>query len=61
MVRSPSELRDASDNPVLHTVVASTSKYGRRRTRVVSDNYMPLQNRNVAKKNKAKRETGQSK
>ena len=32
---SSRELSDISDSPVLHTVDTSTSRYGRRRTRVV--------------------------
>ena len=32
---SSRELSDISDRPVLHTVVTSTSRYGRKRTRVV--------------------------
>ena len=37
-------LSDASDSPVLHTVVTSTSRYHRNRTRVVRGNYVPWQN-----------------
>ena len=42
---SSRELSDISDSPVLHTVVTSTSRYGRKRARVVRDSYVPWQNK----------------
>ena len=39
------ELSDISDSPLLHTVDTSTSRYGRKRTRVVRDSYVPWQNK----------------
>ena len=42
---SSRELSDISDSPVLHTVVTSTSRYGRKRARVVRDSYGPWQNK----------------
>ena len=45
---------DISDSSVLHTaVVTSTSRYGRMRTRVVRDCYVPWQNK---KKKEGKKE-----
>ena len=41
---SSSELSDISKNRELHTVVASSSSYGRKRTRVLRDSYVPRQN-----------------
>lgn len=41
---SSTELSDERDSAVLHTVVALTSRYGRKRTRVLRDNYVPWQN-----------------
>ena len=45
---SSRELSDISDSPVLHTVDTSTSRYGRKRTRVVRrprQFYVPWQNK----------------
>ena len=50
---SSRELNDISDSPVLHTVDTSTSRYGRKRARVVRDSYVPWQNK---KKNERQKE-----
>ena len=38
------ELSDTSDSPVLQIEFASTSRYGRKRPRVIQDNYVSWQN-----------------
>ena len=52
MSTSSRELSDISDSPVLHTVDTSTSRYGRKRTRVVRDSYVPWQNKEKKETNK---------
>ena len=49
---SSRELSDISDSPVLHTVDTSTSRYGRKRTRVVRDSYVPWQNKKKKERQK---------
>ena len=48
---SSRELSDISDSPVLHTVDTSTSRYGRKRTRVV---WRPRQLRAMVEQGKNK-------
>ena len=43
---------DISDSSVLHAVVTSTSRYGRMRTRVVRDCYVPWQNKKKKERQK---------
>ena len=43
---------DISDSSVLHAVVTSTSRYGRTRTRVVRDCYVPWQNKKKKERQK---------
>ena len=49
---SSRELSDISDSPVLHTVDTSMSRYGRKRTPVVRDSYVPWQNKKKKETNK---------
>ena len=49
---SSRELSDISDSPVLHTVDTSTSRYGRKRTRVVR---RPRQLRAMAEEEETRR------
>ena len=49
---SSRELSDRSDSPVLHTVDTSTSTFGRKRTRVVRDSYVPWQNKKKKERKK---------
>ena len=49
---SSRELNDISDSPVLHTVDTSVSRYGRKRTRVLRDSYMPWQNKKKKERRK---------
>ena len=49
---SSRELSDINGSPVLHTVDTSMPRYGRKRTRVVRDSYVPWPNKNKKERQK---------
>ena len=49
---SSRELSDINGSPVLRTVDTSMPRYGRKRTRVVRDSYVPWQNKKKKERQK---------